>query len=110
MDLNKRQTEKGCVEYCDPDLRGMGVPVRIPAGFSMYRVCGNGACMNAQHMFFVDADCAHQIEIGLREVTLKWLRQYFKVDPETLVSLVQQPPPPQSPGNGEPPRIWLPRR
>lgn len=81
----------------------MPVPVRIPGGFAMYRVCGNAACLNPQHMYFVDGDQAHGIEVGLREATLKYLRKYFKVDPETLEPLEK----PKVISDGEA-RIWLP--
>lgn len=103
MNLSRRTTAKGCVEYIDPDMRGMGVPVAIPSGFVMYRVCGNGACLNGQHCYFVDGDTAHQIEIGLREVTLNYLRNHFKVDHDTLLPL-------EAKDNGEKSKLWLPKR
>lgn len=67
--------------------------------------------MNPQHMYYVDADTAHQIECGLRDVTLRWLRKYFKVNPDTLESLVPDKPPLAGPvePNGEP-KLWLPRQ
>jgi sugar lactone lactonase YvrE len=105
MNLDKKQTEKGCIEYVDPDTRSMSVPVKIPPGFVMYRVCANGCCMNPQHMYFVDSDTAHLIEMSLRDVTLAFLRKYFKVDPKTLEPL-EKPPLPTT----NEPRIWLPTR
>lgn len=103
MNLSRRTTAKGCIEYVDPDMRGMGVPIQMPAGFSMYRVCANGACMNPQHCYFVDGDTQHKIEVGLREVTLAYLRDYFKVDHDTLSPLEKQ-------DNGEKRKLWLPKR
>jgi hypothetical protein len=107
LNLDRQTTEKGCIEYVDPDLRSMGVPVKVPPGFMMYRVCGNGCCLNPQHMYYVDGDTSHQMEIDIREVTLKWLRDYFKVNHKTLEPLEKKPPP--TPDNGEA-KIWLPRR
>lgn len=103
MNLDRKTTDKGCLEYVDPDMRGLSVPIKIPAGFIMYRVCGNPHCLNAQHMYFVDGDQSHQIEIGLREVNLKFLRDHFKVDHETLKPLEK----PKLAADGQP-RIWLP--
>jgi hypothetical protein len=102
MNLERQITEKGCIQYCDPDMRTMPVPVAIPVGFVMYRICGNGGCLNPQHMYFVDGEQAHQIEIDLRAVTLTYLRTYFKVDPETLQQI-------ESGSDGQKPRIWLPK-
>jgi hypothetical protein len=105
MNLERKVTRKGCVEYADPDMRGMPVPVQVPPGFVMYKVCGNGACLNPQHSYFVDGDTAHQIEIALRERMLEFLREYFKVDPDTLRPFEQETKEP----NGDKPRLWTPR-
>jgi hypothetical protein len=104
MNLNRKTTGKGCVEYVDADMRGMPVPLAVPPGFSMYRVCGNQSCLNAQHCYFVDGDTTHKIEIEMRELMLTYLRNYFKVDHDTL-----QPLEPQK-ANGDPPKLWLPKR
>lgn len=90
MRFDKHTTAKGCLEYVEPDLRTMGIPIKIPPGFTMYRVCGNGSCMNPQHMYFVDGDAAHRIECDLREITLGYLRKFFKVDPATLEQLAKK--------------------
>lgn len=108
MNLDKKQTAKGCVEYADDDMRSIPVPVKVPPGMVMYRVCGNGCCMNPQHMYYVDGDTAHYMELSMRDLTLGFLRKFFKVDPQTLEPLEKQEPPPQL--NGDPPKIWLPRR
>jgi hypothetical protein len=105
MKLDKQETEKGCIQYADPDLRSMGIPVKVPPGFMMYRVCGNGGCFNAKHMHYVDGEASHLLEIKIRESTLAILREYFKVDPETLEPLEKTPPPPA--GDGQ---ILRPRR
>lgn len=105
MNLARKVTRKGCVEYADSDMRGFPVPIKIPPGFVMYRVCGNASCLNAQHCFFVDGDQAHEIEISLRELTLAYIRDYFKVDHDTLRPLEEE----QKEPNGEQPRIWTPR-
>jgi hypothetical protein len=89
-------------------MRSMNVPVKVPPGFVMYRVCGNGCCWNAQHMYYVDADAAHLIEMSLRDITLSWLRDHFKVNHKTLEPLDKAPPPP-APDDGQA-KIWLPRR
>jgi hypothetical protein len=104
MNLDRQTTAKGCIEYADPDMRSVVVPVRVAAGFVMYRVCGNGCCMNPQHMYYVDGDTAHQIEMGLRDVTLAWIRRYFKVNEQTLEPLDR----PLVPDGA--PKIWLPKR
>ena len=103
MNLDRKVTKKGCVEYADPDMRGFPVPIQIPPGFVMYRVCGNAACLNAQHCYFVDGDTAHKLEIELRELTLEHIRNHFKVDHDTLRPLEQPEP------NGEKSRLWTPR-
>jgi hypothetical protein len=104
VNLDRKVTKKGCVEYVDPDMRGMPVPLSVPPGFSMYRICGNPCCLNPQHSYFVDGDTAHKIEIELRELMLEYLRNYFKVDHHTL-----QPLEPEK-ANGDPPKLWLPQR
>jgi hypothetical protein len=106
MNLAKRITDKGCLEYADPDMRGMAVPIRIPPGFVMYKICANGCCMNPKHLYFVDADQAHIIEIRLREATLDVLRQYFQVNPETLEPFTQLKPPDT---DGQTARIRIPK-
>ena len=110
MNLERKVTRKGCVEYVDPDMRGMGIPIAIPPGFSMYRVCGNPSCLNAQHCYFVDGDEAHKIEVALRERMLDYLRDYFKVDHDSLRPLDEDNLKRQAegPSNGES-RIWKPR-
>jgi hypothetical protein len=105
VNLDRKVTKKGCVEYVDPDMRGMGVPIQIPPGFAMYRVCGNMGCLNAQHCYFVDGDTAHQIEIALRERMLEYLRDYFKVDHDTLRPIEEA----TKEANGDKPRLWTPR-
>jgi hypothetical protein len=102
MNLERKVTKKGCVEYADPDMRSMPVPIQIPPGFAMYRVCGNAACLNAQHCFFVDGDTQHKLEIDMRELMLAYLRDYFKVDHDTLKPLEEKT-------NGEP-KLWVPKR
>lgn len=105
MNLDKKQTDKGCIEYSDADMRSVSVPIRIPTGFVMYRVCGNACCMNSAHMYFVDGDTSHQIEMALRDQTLNWLRKYFKVNHQTL-----EPLEPKLPANDDQSKLWVPQR
>jgi hypothetical protein len=108
MNLDKKQTDKGCIEYVDPDMRCVSVPVRVPPNMVMYRVCGNGCCMNPEHMYYLDGDAAHQLEMGLRDVTLAYLRKYFGVDPVNLYPLEPKQPPNIQSVEGQQARIWLP--